>query len=101
MRLGKLGQHEALIKNSAALMDCRPETRLVQCVVKVSCTVNDEIEEEEEQEEGEGENKKKKKREELLRSSTKVVNDWKLCGDQARRVRRLDSRERQKEQIVV
>ena len=59
MRLSKLGQHEALIKNSAALMDCRPETRLVQCVVKVSCTVNDEIEEE--QEEGEGENKKKKK----------------------------------------
>ena len=46
MRLSKLGQHEALIKNSAALMDCRPETRLVQCVVKVSCTVNDEIEEE-------------------------------------------------------
>ena len=59
MRLSKLRQHEALIKNSAALMDCRPETRLVQCVVKVSCTVNDEIEEE--QEEGEGENKKKKK----------------------------------------
>ena len=98
MRLSKLGQHEALIKNSAALMDCRPETSSwFRCVVKVSCTVNDEIEEE--QEEGEGENKKKKG-EELLRSSTKVINDWKLCGDQARRVRRLDSRERQKEQIV-
>ena len=34
-------KHEALITNSLALMDCQSEARLVQCVVKASCTVHD------------------------------------------------------------
>ncbi|CAL6276447.1 unnamed protein product [Bathycoccus prasinos] len=61
-------KHEALITNSLALMDCQSETRLVQCVVKASCTVhddddtNDDDDTDDGEREGENVEKKKKKK---------------------------------------
>ena len=57
-------KHEALITNSLALMDCQSEARLVQCVVKASCTVHDDDDTDDDDTddgEREGENVEKKK----------------------------------------
>jgi len=62
MRARKQKHDEALIANSAALMDFRSETRLVQCVVKASCTVRDDDDDDDDDDENEeGENKRKSK----------------------------------------
>ena len=60
-------KHEALITNSLALMDCQSEARLVQCVVKASCTVHDDDDTDDDdtddgEREGENVEKKKKKK---------------------------------------
>ena len=60
MRARKQKHDEALIANSAALMDFQSETRLVQCVVKASCTVRDDDDDADDDNDEEGENKKKK-----------------------------------------